>query len=136
MRKYVDKKDVQAKAYYTDRYYVAPQLAKSAHTEDEIFTSDIAILEQITTLGEVYVQKGHLVVYIESSENKKVIACIKDELGYDMLVEMSANDFLADRGEFEIFYELLNLTTHHLSICNILTLLSFTIHVFCFLLLK
>ena len=111
MRRYVDKKDVQAKAYYTDRYYVAPQMAKSKHEDDAIFASDVSLLEQVVTLDEVYIQKEHLVVYINSFDNKKALAFIKDELGYDMMVEMSAMDWLADKGEFEIFYELLNMST-------------------------
>ena len=111
MRKYVDKKDVQRKAYYTDRYYVAPPMAKSSHTEDEEFSNDVAVLEQVVTLNEVYVQKGHLVIFINSFDNKTALALLKDELGYEMLMELSANDFLADKGEFEVFYELLNLET-------------------------
>ncbi len=111
MRRYVDKKDVQKKSYYTDRYYVAPQAPKSAASDDDIFSSDMALLTEQFTINDSYVQLGHLVVYINAEDNKKVLAFLKDELGYEMMMEMSAIDWLADRGEYEIFYEMLNLNT-------------------------
>ena len=111
MRRYVDKKDVQKKSYYNDRYYVTPQAPKSKASDDEIFSNDLELLSQKFTLNDHYVQLGHLVVFVDSKVNKDVLAFLKDELGYEMMMEMSAMDFIADRGEYEIFYEMLNLNT-------------------------
>lgn len=111
MRKYTDKKDVQKKAYYNDRFYVTPQVAKLNPQEDAVFAEDIQMLESTFTINEAYIQLGHLVVYINAVDNKSVLSFMKDELGYEMLIEHSAMDWLAKRGEYEIFYELLNLQT-------------------------
>ena len=69
------------------------------------------LLNQKFSISESYIQLGHLVVYIDSKDNKDVLAFLKDELGYEMLIEMSAIDWLADRGGYEIFYEMLNFNT-------------------------
>jgi len=111
MRKYVDKKNVQKKSYYNDRYYVTPQAPKSDAASDEVFANDMELLSQKFTINDNYVQLGHLVVFIDAKQNKDVLAFLKDELGYEMMMEMSAMDWLADRGEYEIFYEMLNLNT-------------------------
>lgn len=111
MRKYTDKKNVQKKAYYNDRYYVAPQLPKRDVEEDEIFANDVALIKEQFTVHEAYIQLDHLVVCIDARDNKDALALIKDELEYEMLMELSAIDWLAERGEYEIFYELLNLQT-------------------------
>ena len=111
MRKYVDKKDVQKKSYYTDRYYVAPQVPKADPSSDDIFSSDMALLTEAFTINDSYIQLDHLVVFINAVDNKPVLSFLKDELGYEMMMEMSAMDWIADKGEFEIFYEMLNLNT-------------------------
>ena len=111
MRAYTDKKDVQKKAYYSDRYYVSPQVPKGEANEDSQFASDLEKLTANLTINEAYTQLGHLVVYINSADNKKVLGFMKETLGYEMMMEMSAIDWIADRGEFEIFYEMLNVYT-------------------------
>ena len=111
MRRYIDKKDVQKKSYYTDRFYVSPQSPKSAPADDEVFANEMELLNAQFTVNDSYIQLGHLVVYINAVDNKAVLALLKDELGYEMMMEMSAMDWLADRGEYEIFYEMLNLNT-------------------------
>ncbi len=111
MRRYVDKKNVQAKSYYNDRFYITPQSPKSEPSTDEVFANDMELLNQKFAISESYIQLGHLVVYIDSKDNKDVLAFLKDELGYEVLIEMSAIDWLADRGGYEIFYEMLNFNT-------------------------
>jgi NADH-quinone oxidoreductase subunit C len=57
---------------------------------------------------ESYIQRGELVIWINYNNNVKTLENLKT-LTYDFLMEMSAVDFLAKRGEFEIFYELLSM---------------------------
>jgi NADH-quinone oxidoreductase subunit C len=111
MRKYVDKKNVQKKSYYNDRYYLSPQAPKAEAATDELFANDMELLTQRFSVNEAYIQLGHLVVMIDAKMNRDVLCFLKDELGYEMMMEMSAMDWLADRGEYEIFYEMLNVNT-------------------------
>ncbi len=108
MRPYRPKKNVQAKPYYTDRFWVAPQIPKES-VEDEIFKKDLEELKSAFEIKEAYIQRGQLVVIIEPNINKEVLKHLKEELDYEILSEMSAIDYLAQSGEFEIFYQLLSL---------------------------
>ncbi len=110
MREYKPKDNVQAKAYYNDRFYVAPQLAKLDPNSDEIFGSDVSKLKANFEILEAYIQKDELVIFINYSKNVEVLKFLRDELNYSFLMEMSAVDFLAKRNGFEIFYEMLSLT--------------------------
>ena len=51
-----------------------------------------------------------MVIYIKCEDNVKLLTFLKEELEYEMLMEMSAIDYIATRGGFEIFYEMLSLT--------------------------
>jgi len=51
---------------------------------------------------------AHLFSISTRDELKEVLEFMKNKLDYDFLVEMSAIDWLADRGEFEVFYQLLS----------------------------
>ncbi len=110
MRKYQPKDNVQKKSYYTDRFYVAPKVPRGNAEESEVFANDVKKLSERFTVLESYIEIGQLVVIIEAKHNKDVIGFAKKELGYDILSEMSAMDFLAQRGGFEVFYQMLNLT--------------------------
>jgi NADH-quinone oxidoreductase subunit C len=112
MRKYTPKNDVQKKSYHSDRFFVTPSLPKDDISSDEIFAKDIESLSSEVEILESYIQTGHLVVYVNPQDNKKTIAYLRDELGYDFLMELSAIDFIATRGGFEIFYEMLSTTKH------------------------
>jgi NADH-quinone oxidoreductase subunit C len=109
MRRYTPKNDVQKKAYYTDRYWVAPQVAKEAVENDAVFASDLAAIKAKFEVAEAYIQVEQMVVYIRPEDNFGVLKLMKEELGYTQLSEMSAIDWLADKGEFEIFYQLLSM---------------------------
>jgi len=41
MRAYKPKDNVQAKPYYTDRFYVSPQVPKYEVSSDEVFAHDL-----------------------------------------------------------------------------------------------
>ncbi len=108
MREYRDRKDTQAKAYYNDRFYVAPQIPKDDVSTDEVFAKDVEELSSTCKVHEAYIQRGQLVIYIDAIDNLKVLAFLKDKLNYNFLSELSAIDWLAKSGEFEIFYQMLS----------------------------
>jgi NADH-quinone oxidoreductase subunit C len=109
MRAYAPKDNVQKKAYYTDRFYKSPQVAKSAPESDEVFSSDLEAIKAKFEVLDAYIQVEQMVVYINPEDNYGVLELMRDELGYSQLSEMSAIDFLADRGGFEIFYQMLSM---------------------------
>ena len=109
MRAYKPKDDVQKKPYYTDRFWVAPQVPKQDVSTDEVFAADLAALKEKFEVLDAYIQVEQMVVYIKPEDNFEVIKFFKEELTYDQLSEMSAIDWLAQRGEFEIFYQMLSM---------------------------
>jgi len=110
MRKYTPKNDVQNKSYFSDRFYVAPQTPKKEANEDEIYSKDIEALTNKFEISESYIEIDELVIYIKNEDNVNILTFLKEELEYEMLMEMSAIDYIAQRGGFEIFYEMLSLT--------------------------
>jgi len=106
MRKYTPKDNVQKKAYYTDRFWVAPQVAKEA-VEDEHFQAVVSALGDKVSAS--YIQLDNLIVHIDPKENYAVLETLKEQCGYKICSEISAVDYLAQDGEFEIFYQMLNL---------------------------
>jgi len=110
MRKYTPKDDVQAKAYYTDRYYVAPQVPKSEVASDEVFAADLAAIKAKFDVKEAFIQVGQMIVYINASDIYAVLELMKEELTYTQLSELSAIDWLAKDNTFEIFYQMLSMT--------------------------
>ncbi|QOG12204.1 NADH-quinone oxidoreductase subunit C [Arcobacter sp. FWKO B] len=112
MREYSPKNDAQKKSYYNDRFFVSPQIPKDDVSSDETFSADIDKLKASFEVKEAYIQKGHLVVYINAKDNKQVIKFAKEVLEYDFLMELSALDYLASCGGFEVFYEMLSTSKH------------------------
>lgn len=110
MRPYKDKKDVQKKSYYTDRYWVAPQVPKSEVESDEVFAADLAAIKARFDILDAYIQVEQMVVMINAEDNFGVLEVLKNECEYSQLSEMSAIDRLADKGQFEVFYQLLSMT--------------------------
>jgi len=109
MRAYKPKNDVQKKPYYTDRFWVAPQVPKEDPSSDEVFAADLAALKENFEILDAYIQVEQLVVYIKPEDNFAVIKFLKEERTYDQLSELSAIDWLAKQGEFEVFYQLLSM---------------------------
>jgi len=110
MRAYTPKDNVQAKAYYTDRYYVSPQVSKEEVSTDAVFESDLAAISAKFEVKESYLQKGQMVVYINANDIYGVLELMRDELEYTQLSEMSAIDWLAKDDTFEIFYQMLSMS--------------------------
>ena len=109
MRAYKPKDDVQKKPYYTDRYWVAPQVPKTEVSDDAVFNADLEALKSKFTINEAYIQVEQMVVYINPEDNFEVLKFLRDELEYTQLSEMSAIDWLAKKGQFEIFYQMLSM---------------------------
>jgi NADH-quinone oxidoreductase subunit C len=110
MRAYTPKDDVQAKPYYTDRFYVAPQVPKTAVEEDEVFAKDLKAIKKKFKVQDAYIQVGQMIVYIKPEDNFGVLQLMRDELEYTQLSEMSAIDWIAKDNKFEIFYQMLSMT--------------------------
>jgi len=110
MRQYKDRKNAQAKAYYNDRFYVAPQIPKEDVSSDEVFAKDLEAIKKKVDIKEAYIQRGQLVIILENRHDIVDVAkLLKNKLTYTQLSEMSASDFLAERGEFEVFYQFLSM---------------------------
>lgn len=110
MRAYTPKDDVQKKPYYTDRYWVAPQVAKSDVSEDAVFAADLEAIKAKFEVLDAYIQVKQMVVVINAADNFGVIELMKNELEYNQLSELSAIDWLAAEGKFEIFYQMLSMS--------------------------
>ncbi len=98
------------KAYYTDRFYKSPQVAKDAPESDEVFSADLEAIKAKFEVLDAYIQVGQLVVYINAEDNYGVLELMKETLSYTQLSELSAIDWLADRSGFEVFYQMLSMT--------------------------
>jgi NADH-quinone oxidoreductase subunit C len=109
MRAYTPKDNVQKKAYYTDRFFVSPQVPKQAPESDEVFAADLEAIKAKFEVLDAYIQVEQLVVFIKPEDNYKVLELLRDDLEYTQLSEMSAIDFLAQRDGFEIFYQMLSM---------------------------
>lgn len=108
MRKYVPKDNVQKKAYYTDRFHVVPRVPRTeveegSHFEDVVKTIGVDAFES-------YIEIGQLVLHINPEDNFKVMKTLKETCGYTQCSEQSAVDYLAKDNEFELFWQLLNIT--------------------------
>ena len=106
MRKYVPKDNVQGKSYYTDRYWVAPRVPRSEVEEGSHFATVKKALGRLAK--ESYIEIGQMVVHISAVKNVEVMTLLKEKCGYTQCSEQSAVDYLAQDGEFELFYQLLN----------------------------
>jgi len=109
MRAYTPKDNVQAKAYYTDRFYVAPQVPKQDVSDDAVFAADLAAISAKFEVKESFIQVKNMVVYINANDIYGVLKLMRDELEYTQLTEMSAIDWLAKDNTFEIFYQMLSM---------------------------
>lgn len=108
MRKYVPKDNVQKKAYYTDRFHVVPGVPRSRVEEGSHFENVVSTLGDL--VKESYVEIGQLVIHIDPSTNFETMKALKEQCGYTQCTEQSAVDYLAKDNEFELFWQLLNIT--------------------------
>lgn len=112
MRQFKSKTDVQRKSYFSDRFFVSPPVPRIDPHEDEIFAKDFEEINYRISVQEGYIENGHLVMIIDKNFLIPCIRQLKEELEYDMLIELSAIDYLAQRDGYELFYEFLSLSKH------------------------
>ena len=109
MRAYKPKDNVQKKPYYTDRFHKVPHVAKEAVESDEVFAADLEAIKAKFEVLDAYIQVSQMVVFIKPEDNYGVLELMRDKLDYTQLSEMSAIDFLAQNGSFEVFYQMLSM---------------------------
>ncbi len=112
MRAYQNKQDVQKKSYYTDRFYITPQLAREPIFNDSTWSNDVSSLSKKVTVKESYIELDHLVIYIDVTQNVQAIKHLKEICAYDFLMELTAVDYISTQGGFEVVYEMLSTTKH------------------------
>ena len=112
MRKYTPKNSVQKEAYFSDRFFVSPNVPRFEIDSDEIFSKDFEKISAVIKIKEAYIEHTHLVLNIDKDSILKTMKYLKDELEYDMLIELSAVDYLALKDGYEIFYEMLSISKH------------------------
>ncbi|MDE5591666.1 MAG: NADH-quinone oxidoreductase subunit C, partial [Helicobacter sp.] len=88
-------------------FYVSPQIPKLP-VEDLEYKNVLEVLKSKYSLGDCYEERGTLVVWVDKDEVFVVLEALC-ALSYDVLSEMSAIDYLASKGGFEIFYQLLSM---------------------------
>jgi len=109
MRKYTPKENVQKKAYHTDRFWVAPSVPREAVDTDAHFAKLLEAIKAEVAVKDAYIQIGQMIVQINPEDNVATLKLLKEQCDYAMCTEISAVDYLAQDGEFEIFYQMLNL---------------------------
>ena len=112
MRKYTPKDNVQRQAYFSDRFFVSPNVPRYEISEDEIFSQDLENISKVFEIKDSYIEHTHLVLHVNKNSIVEVMKYLRDELEYDMLMELSAIDYLAAKDGYEIFYEMLSLSKH------------------------
>ena len=112
MRKYTPKDNVQKQAYFSDRFFVSPPVPRFAIDSDEIFAKDFEEINYSINVQEAFIEHTHLVIIIDKSFLIPCVKLLKEKLEYDMLMELSAIDYLASRDGYEVFYEFLSLSKH------------------------
>jgi len=77
---------------------------------------------------------GQRTMIVDARHSLEIITLLRDQFGYDMLVDLTAVDYHPRRPRFEVVYHLMNVTTHerlrvkvqleesHLHIASITTL--------------
>ncbi|WP_373274136.1 NADH-quinone oxidoreductase subunit C [Campylobacter insulaenigrae] len=107
MRKYSDKKNVQLKNYYEDRFYHAPQ-TKKVSIEGSLFEDDFRAISQKFNIKKSFIELDFWVIEIEKDDNAEILKELKN-LGYEVFTDASAIDFIEQKKGFEIYYQLLNI---------------------------
>lgn len=108
MRAYKPKDNVQAKSYYSDRFFVKPTLQRKSVYSDSTLSNAYLSLKNKVEISEAYIELDHLVLHIAPQDNIEAIKHLRDICAYDFLMELSAVDYVATRGGFEVFYEMLS----------------------------
>ncbi|MAC83513.1 MAG: NADH-quinone oxidoreductase subunit C [Arcobacter sp.] len=112
MRKYTPKDNVQRQAPFSDRFFVSPSVPRLDINSDEIFSKDYESFCKSFKVEDAYIEHTHLVLNVDKNDIVEIMKFLSEELEYDMLMEMSAIDYLAAKNGYELFYEMLSLSKH------------------------
>lgn len=112
MRKYTPKDNVQRQAPFSDRFFVSPSVPRIDISNDEIFSKDYESFTEAFKVEDAYIEHTHLVLNVDKNDIVEIMNFLSKELEYDMLIEMSAIDYLAAKNGYELFYEMLSLSKH------------------------
>ncbi len=108
MREHKPQKNAQKQVSYKDRFYVASSIPKEAVESDETYALDVKSLSTHINILESYIERKTLVLWVDKDSIYQTLEMLKS-MGYDILSEMSAIDYLQNKGGFEIFYQMLSL---------------------------
>ncbi|RAX59293.1 NADH-quinone oxidoreductase subunit C [Helicobacter monodelphidis] len=103
--------DKQKQSYYTPPFYQTPSLEHSNVEEGSHFANDISALSQKVEILEHYIEAGDLVVWVNHCSIYASLEILKKNK-YESLTEMSAIDFIEQKGGFELFYQLICFERH------------------------
>lgn len=112
MRKYTPKDNVQRQAPFSDRFFVSPSVPRLDISSDEIFSKDYEQFKSVINVSDAFIEHTHLVMWIDKNDIVEAMKYLRDELEYDMLIELSAIDYLASKDGYELFYEMLSISKH------------------------
>ncbi|WP_299547198.1 NADH-quinone oxidoreductase subunit C [uncultured Helicobacter sp.] len=108
MREFKPKKNVQKQVNYKDRFYVSPKIPQENIENDSEYFGDVEKLQTQVKVLESYIEREVLVVWVEKDSIFKALETLK-AMSYDVLSELSAIDYLENKGGFEIFYQMLSM---------------------------
>lgn len=98
----------QKQAHYSDRFWRNVQIPHESLEKYPLLGEEHEVLSRRVTILASYVELGDWVVWVEARENLQALIALK-KMGYEILSEMSALDYLDSKGGFEVFYQLLSL---------------------------
>jgi len=110
MRKYSPKTNTQKQVKFSNKFQTTPTVAREQIEQDDFFVQVVQNLKDdgIEVL-ESYIELNQLVIKINSEQNFATLKSLKESSCFKVCSELSAVDYLAKDGEFEIFYQMLNL---------------------------
>jgi NADH-quinone oxidoreductase subunit C len=109
MRKYTPKDNVQKQAYYSDRFRAPDRIPEDAIETCEVSAKEVEELAKVVKIEKAYLQRGQLIVIVDPKDAFDTVKSFKAQ-GYAQLSELSAIDYVAQKGGFEVFYQLLSLS--------------------------
>ena len=73
MREYTPKDDVQKKSYFSDRFFVSPNVPRYEIFSDSIFAKDYQAIAKEVGVNKVYIEHTHLVLHISKNDIVKAM---------------------------------------------------------------
>ena len=110
MRRYSPKDNAQKQVRFSNKFQTAPQVARESVEDGTFFATVIANLQNDgIDIIDSYIELNQLVIKINPEQNYATLKSLKESSCFRVCSELSAVDYLAKDGEFEVFYQMLNL---------------------------